>query len=309
MKVIKKNYKLFLGIIVGIIVSSILCVYASGVVAGNISYKNVKLKSTNIQDTIDEINQKITSKGDNCPNYNYSNTNFIKGYSYNETGSNLCITGNESTCKETTCYRSGICKAGDIIDYKVNDSETIRFHVMFDDCGTLTMQSQKNTVYHVSWYNESDISNGPYTILSKLETETNDWSNVNDLTYSLGTTVFKKNSYTGCNPYNSCAINDYTLDNRTGKSRMLSLQEATVLGCTHVSQSCPVWMYNYLYNSISNGGTADDPSYYLNLAYWTVSTVRYYSNLAWYIDNGGKILYGNVSYSHYGARAVVEVSK
>lgn len=43
------------------------------------------------------------------------------------------------------------CAAGIIIDYKVNDSEIVGFHVMFDDGTTMTMKSQMNTINNIYW--------------------------------------------------------------------------------------------------------------------------------------------------------------
>ncbi len=127
---------------------------------------------------------------------------------------------------------------------------------MFDNGSTMTMQSQRNTVYNTYWSNDSNIDSGPLPALSILESVTAGWGNVNDLTYTMGTTVFKDNAYTGCNSSSSCTINTYTLSSRTAKARIITVQEAKALGCSESTKSCPIWMYNYLYKSSSNGGTA-----------------------------------------------------
>ena len=88
------------------------------------------------------------------------------------------------------------------------------------------------------------------------------WSNVNVQTYTMGTTVFRDNAYTGCSSSSSCTTNTYTLASRTAKARMITVQEAKALGCSEATKSCPIWMYNYLYKSSSNGGTAVWYNYY-----------------------------------------------
>ena len=268
-------------------------------------------------------------------------TSYVKGqepktivaaYTYNQdsTAANYCVTGDEETCEETTCYKTkdaNSCAAGTIVDYKVNDDETVRFHVMYDNGTTMTMQSQKNTVYNVPWINATDYATantdqtecayescsdeGPITILNALETKTSGWSNVNEQTYTLGTTTFKTNAYTGCSSFSSCAANTYTLEERTVKARMITVQEAADLGCTQTEKSCPIWVYNFLSTSINNGGTKNDNttenggSY--NYGYWTMNVRA--SNATWYVTYVGRLI-SYIPYSvNIGARAVVEINK
>ncbi len=308
----KRNYKLIIGFIIGIFIVTV--VYADIAVNGNnISYTdNYSLSSTNVQEAIDQTYTKLQSAISNCSNYNYSNTNFVIGYSYNETEPNKCITGEEDTCVETECYESGKCKAGDIIDYKVNDNEIVRFHVMFDDCGTLTMQSQKNTVYNVAWNKGGGNTLGPVTVLNDLNTATSTWNNLDDITYTAGTTTFKINKYTSCNSLLSCINNKYTLGTRVEKARIISFNEAVILGCNVSSKTCPIWMINYLQWSPSNGGTNADSTVIngatYSWAYWTMSANSDSNGNAW------DITYGNIGLDvtqsiNVGARAVVQVSK
>lgn len=262
----------------------------------------------------------------------YSNENIIKAYTYNQdsTAANYCVTGDEATCEETTCYKSGrsnSCPVGTIIDYKVNETEMIRFHVMYDNGTTLTMQSQKNTVYCHKWISETDYATanidetscsstacndeGPITILNVLESKTSNWKNVNKQRYTMGTTTFKTNSFTGCSSYNTCDKNTYTLDERTANARMITVQEATNLGCT--SSLCPIWMYNYLQESTNYGGTINDTytenGIAGNYAYWTMSALSSDTNIAWHMTYGGYLTKRNTFDSYFGARAVVEINK
>ena len=241
-------------------------------------------------------------------------TNNIKvAYTYN---SSTCVTGEEETCVETSCYENssvGSCPAGTIIKYKVNSNTTKYFHVLHDDGATLTLQQRENTVYNTAWYSSGNNSNGPLKILPALENATSGWTNVNNQTYTMGTTNFNNtNAYTGCES-SECTTNKYTLGQRTGKARMITMQEALALGCAQRDQSCPNWMNNYLYDSTSNGGTVVDDTTANgaehNYGYWTMSANSSYSGFAWYVDSFGRVNDSNTTNTSYGARAVVVVSK
>ena len=241
-------------------------------------------------------------------------TNNIKvAYTYNPTS---CITGEESTCVQTSCYEnktSGSCPTGTIIKYAVNDSTTKYFHVLHDDGDTMTLQQRENTVYNTAWYSSEDNSKGPLTILPVLESATSGWTNVNNQTYTMGTTNFNNtNSYTGCTK-SGCTINTYTLGQRTAKARMITMQEAIALGCTSTNKSCPNFMNNYLYNSTSYGGTVVDDTTANgashNSGYWTMSADSSYANYAWDVNYYGGVYSLNTTYTSFGARAVVVVSK
>ena len=286
---------------------------------------NSKLSSTNVQDALDELSEKSKLK---------NRRNIVEAYTYNQTvgASNYCVTGDEDTCVETTCYHnktSGSCPAGTIIVYKVNDNKTVRFHVMYDNGDTLTMQSQRNTIYSTPWIDAGDYATentdgtacsytscsdeGPITILNALESATAGWDNVNTLTYTIGTTTFKTNAYTGCSAYNNCDTNTYTLSERTAKSRMVTVQESADLGCTTTSKTCPIWMYNYLITSTNNGGTINDTNITNgatgNYGYWTMNPYSSHVLYAWLVDRNGTVGYDNTSEVSRGARAVVEINK
>ena len=256
-----------------------------------------------------------SNNSDSNSNNDKSNKNIVSAYTYNST---TCVTGEESTCVKTECYKNNTansCKAGDIIDYKVNDTITVRFHVMFDNGTTMTMQSQKNTISSTPWYEGNEFV-GPLTILPKLENTTSTWTNVNNQTYTMGTTVFKTNAYTGCTGLNKCVNNPYTMEERTAKARMITYQEALSLGCKHVeSHSCPNWMNNFLYNSTYHGGTdndnSSDPSTgSYNYGYWTMSICDSCSRPVGYrIDYYGYIGQLSAYLTGYGARAVVVINK
>ena len=299
MRIFKKNNKFILGMILGLTLAS--CgVYAITTIAGsNITYSNTKsgLTSTDVQGAIDELYEKadIRKVG-----------KFVAAYTYNESGANKCITGDEETCKKTTCYKvktADSCPAGTIIKYKVNDTDIVNFHVMFDNGSTMTMQSQRNTIYNTPWYESVDNTKGPITILPALENATAGWTNVNNQTYTLGTTDFSgKGAYTGCMTDNRCYGNTYTLDSRTAKARMMTYQEAVALGCTYEG-NCPIWMLNYLENSTELGGTVND----ITLGHWMMNA-EFDSGYRGCFIFRDRINCERVTVTA-GTRAVIEVSK
>lgn len=231
-----------------------------------------------------------------------------KAFTYNQTtgATNYCVTGDESTCQSTTCYEAteaNSCAPGTIIDYKVNDTDTVRFHVMYDNGSTITMQSQKNTIYNVAWYEATTTNTeGPLTALIALENKTSEWNNVNKQTYTLGTTIFKTNKFTGCESYNLCYVNTYTLPERTANARMISVQEAADLECTESSNSCPIWMYNYLFSSPNSDEI-------VNYGYWTMNAYAPENYNAWSVSYLGRLSNNSVSYTGNGIRAVVQINK
>ncbi|MCI8347102.1 MAG: hypothetical protein HFJ12_04040, partial [Bacilli bacterium] len=101
-KSVGKNYKLMLGFVIGVIVSGIGVYAATTITSENIFYDNSKsgLTSTDLKGAIDELYEKyeksdIRKQG-----------NFVSAYTYSTASSTKCITGEEETCKKSTCYKS-----------------------------------------------------------------------------------------------------------------------------------------------------------------------------------------------------------
>ncbi len=309
----KSNVKLFIGIIIGGIIFGGSVAIVSAITGSQVTYTDTySLGATTVQGAIDALYNKTKLGND---------SKFVEAYTYNQTSgaSNYCVTGNESTCVATTCYKTksaSSCPAGTIIRYKVSPGNVVTFHVMYDDANTITMQAQRNTIYNTAWYPTLSSTSGPITVLPALESATAGWEYVNNQTYTMGTTTFKTNAYTGCSEYNTCTTNTYTLAERTAKARMITVQEAVLLGCTSSDKSCPKWMNNYLQQSTSNGGTVNDkshgPNNTNNSGYWTMSANPSDTRRAWIVAQNGRVnnySFVSVDYAYYGARAVVVVSK
>lgn len=289
---VKENYKTVETFLLGGIIFGSIGVYATvKLTSSEISYDNrlSGLKSTTLNGAIDELYEKANA----CETGSTGSGNLIAAYTYNTTN---CITGEESTCERTTCYKNkqkGSCPNGTIVQYRVNNDTAKYFHVIHDDGNTMTMQQRENTIYNTAWYaGSADNSKGPITILSALENATSNWTNVNNQTYTMGTTNFNgTNAYTGCSYTNgnsnpaTCTKNSYTLGSRTARARMITVQEAASLGCTYDNRSCPKYMNNYLYESTSYGGTVDDGHTENgedhNKGYWTMSAWSANTPYAW----------------------------
>jgi len=251
---------------------------------------------------------------EDAPDVMDRNPNILNIYKYDQTigSSTFCVTGEEHTCEQI--YETPMTyETGTIIKYKVNETEEKYFFVMFDNGDTLTLQQRENTVYDIAWHaGGNDNSKGPTTILSALENAIADWTNVLDQTYTLGTTVFKDNAFTGCN-YDStnkvfnCVTNTYQLEKVNIKVRMVSVQEAHALGCTNDKMSCPVWMYNYLKDAPGYGGTVDDNTN--SYGYWMISSQASNTTNAWSLDRYGYIRTSVTAIGGIGGRAVINIKK
>ena len=243
----------------------------------------------------------------------------VAAYNYNSTS---CITGEEETCEATTCYKdktAGACPAGTIIKYKVNDTTEKYFHVLHDDGEKITMQQRENTTDDVVWYSSNTKAEGPLVALSALENATKDWTNLNTIEYTAGVTPIFGDSSTECDYDDitfTCGQNSYTLGERKVKARMITVPEALSVGCDGTDQSCPIWMYNYLTDVISYGGTVNvetDSNGNSILGYWTM-TSKYGSATnknAYVINFFGRVGYRRVNQTplKMGTRAVVEINK
>ncbi len=258
-----------------------------------------------------------------------SNSNILVAYTYDDINdATKCITGEETTCQVTKCYENNTaesCQAGTIIKYAVNDTEDKIFYVLHDDGENMTLQQRENTISNVAWYTDSnDNTKGPLTILPLLEEATKEWINVEDQTYTMGTTNFNNtNTFTGCIYYDptgiSCTANKYIMESRTSKSRMITAQEATAMGCKSYklngssNASCPKWMYNHLYETTNYEGTVNDNTTNdngtNNYGYWTMTAYSDDSEEVWNIYRSGSMNKNNTSDLRYGARAVIVVSK
>lgn len=136
------------------------------------------------------------------------------------------------------CVKEGnICsidkiKAQVSLNVAVNNVETYKFNVLADDGKKLTLIMNDYLDNSIYW-NNSSVTLGPANILDYLLAETKDWNNILDIIDS---------SYNGCDTYNNCDYNVYSLQMSNSKTRLPMLQDLTNLGCTQTAGSCPSWL-------------------------------------------------------------------
>lgn len=279
----KKNYKLILGIIIGVIISGIGVYAETTISSSDISYDNSKsgLKSTDMKGAIDELYTKIQEPGGG---------KFVAAYTYNEDtkSSSYCMTGEESTCKPTDCYKmskiikGGSCKAGDIILYRVNDSSIVKFHNIKFESGSATFEmiSHDNIVDSTKWSNSSELSDGAILAREALRLKTQSWTNViSSGGYSTGIET---------NAIDRFGIPSFVSDS-SARTSMVTVRDLISLGCeAYLADSCPKWMTQ------SKFWTSD---WYLGSG--AVSG-------AWAIDNG-QLAYRDNTVT-MGVRAVVSIN-
>ena len=283
---------------------------------------NYTIKNTNNEKTI--VNKHIKAV------YTYNENGTGSGKSY--TG---CLGGEEAGCKKIDVTSTSSYPVGTIVKYEVAPNVEKYFNVLYDNDnddnpdnnGTLILQQRENTIYSTPWYDSSDDnSHGPTTVLPVLENATKNWTYVNDQTYQMGTTKFGtgsyKTAYTGA-PWEEGGVaipnaNTYTLEERTAKARMITVQEANQMGCMRkmsdesTNMSCKKFMNNYLYESTTYGGTVIDDYYTAgdhNWGYWTMSGISSNVRLAFIISCYGYTYDYSTPAVRASARAVVEINK
>ena len=336
-KHLKNNYKIIIGIIIGVVISGCGVYAATVIAASNVGYTdNASLGATNVQDAIDKLNTKATTKikeaEAKCP----------KGYECNKitlckrattlhtevcsnTDSSAYCQADGYALNDTITYgnlgTTGTLTSGDAFDCDVNgdgvyDSATERFYYVSDMTNGVTQDS--NTAVLIYYNNVSggvasnstayayDSSgknnNGPVTAIKQLPT-TSQWKNV-----SLTNTTRAITNQNGGNT--TSAGNLPTTFSYVGyTARLLTAQEVSA-GCGftvgnrttgELSSKCKYLMENTKYSSSSlktYGG-------------WLESPRSSYSEYNWRIYSGNRNTNGSQLYdsNSIGVRPAIEVSK
>lgn len=258
-KIIKNNIKVLIAFILGGIIIGTCGVYAATVInASDVSYSNASsgMTSENVQGAIEELNTKIEADKIKAYKFNYPN----------------CITGEETTCVETSCYKSGEnctmistssgSPRGTIIKYKVNNKKTKTFYVLNDDGKKITMITRNLIGISSYWStngNPGDKSFDmtgivPDAVLTELNKVTSDWTNVNMQTYTLGVTNFNNgNAFTQCESVDSCTSNSYTYS-VSGRARLITVQEINTISAPSLYFNFSIYPQNpYIATSNTNG--------------------------------------------------------
>ena len=337
-KHLKNNYKIIIGIIIGVVISG--CgVYAATVIsASSIGYSdNSSLGATNVQDAIDKLNTKATTKikeaEAKCP----------KGYECNKI--TLCkraTTLHTETCNQrsTSSYCSadgytasgsmktttitygnlgtkGVLTSGDAFDCDVNgdgvyDSGMERFYYVSDMTNGVTKDSNtavliyynnvsggspSNSTSYAYDVNKNAYTNGPITALAQLPT-TSQWKNVSLINTTRNITDEKNTVRKSAFSYEGYA------------ARLLTAQEVSS-GCGftvgngtdgELSSKCKYLMENTKYSSSSLGTYGE----------WLESPNASRSISAWHVDDIYRNVVGGDAVDNVracGVRPAIEVLK
>ena len=331
-EIIKNNVKVFVGIIIGTIVTG-TGVYAATVInASDVSYKNAssEMTSTNVQGAIEELNTKATTKiaeaKKECPDgYRCEENKLCKRATILHT-ENCTQTSTSSYCQADgyslnseieygSLGTKGVLTSGDAFDCDVNgdgiyNASTERFYYVSDMTNGVTQDS--NTAVLIYYNNvsggvasnsdtyvydsSSKNNNGPVTAIKQLPT-TSQWTNV-----SLTNTTRVITNEKGGNTTRTGTLP--TAFSYAGYAARLLTYQEVYNGCydgTTISTKCKYLMENTKYSSSSLktfGGWLESPS-------------ESHSGNAWGVNAGNRIVndYAVRYAGSFGVRPAIEVLK
>ena len=328
---IKDNKKIFVGILIGMLISS-GSVYAASIISKDVSYdnSNSKLTSTNVQGAIDEVyktaTDKIAAAKRECPEGYKCNKIICKRATTlhtekcsNSTTDAYCQ-GDGYALNDTITYGNlgtkGILFSGDAFDCDVNgdgvyNSETERFYYVSDMTNGVTTDSNtavliyynnvsggeaSNSIAYAYDTNKDAYTNGPITAKGQLPT-ISQWKNV-----SLTNTIRNITDEKGTVRKTGFSYEGYA-------ARLLTVQEVNA-GCGikagnetegELSAKCKYLMENTKYSSDSlntYGG-------------WLESSNASAYYFVWTVDAYHRAIYNSSAESdmEYGVRPAIEVLK
>ena len=333
-KHLKNNYKIIIGIIIGVVISGCGVYAATVIAASRVGYSdNASLGATNVQDAIDKLNIKATIKlkeaeakcpdGYKCvkPLCKRATTLHTETCSQTSTSS-YCgsdgYTASGSMKTTTITYGNlgtkGVLTSGDAFDCDVNgdgvyDSKKERFYYVSDMTNGVTKDS--NTAVLIYYNNVSgglpsnsttyeydyygDAYSGPRTALAQLPT-TSQWKNVSLINATRNITDEKNTVRKSAFSYEGYA------------ARLLTAQEVSS-GCGFtvgdytdgvLSSKCKYLMENtdYSSSSLTSGAWLESPNASDSSTAWLVNAGSRYSTSIRVFSNSG-----------YGVRPAIEVLK
>ncbi len=337
-KHLKNNYKIIIGIIIGVAISGCGVYAATVIAASKVEYTdNASLGATNVQDAIDKLNTKATTKikeaEAKCPKgYDCTKSKLCKRATTLHTeectqtdSSSYCsgdgYTASGSMKTTTITYGNlgtkGILTIGDAFDCDVNgdgvyDSATERFYYVSDMTNGVTQDSNtavliyynnvsggiaSNSTTYAYDVNGNAYTNGPITAKGQLPT-TSQWKNVSLINATRDITDEKNTVRKSAFSYEGYA------------ARLLTYQEVyngcydgttSITSTKGLSSKCKYLMENTKYSSSSlktYGGWLESPYAFLSTCARGVYAIdRFVSN-------------GRADYAYnYGVRPAIEVSK
>lgn len=326
----RKNYKLVIGFIVGIVLSGTTCYAVTVLSSTEVSYNNTDsdLSATTVQGAIDEVYTKTQNalykrKCKDCPKCirastlhtelctQTSDNYFCSGAGYTTSGSkktNVITYGSIGT--------SGVLTSGDAFDCDVNgdsiyDSNTERFYYVTDMDENTAVMIYYNNVSSGSpmasstfAYDASESANnikGPLTAIKQLPT-TSQWSNI-----SLTNTIRKITNEVGGNTTTIGTLpTEFSYEGYA--ARLLTVSE--------VESVCTIGLSNFVV------GELDECNYLLentkfssktitSYAYWLENPASTAGRSAWFVAGNLRAVSAadTLDSSAYSVRPAIEVQK
>ena len=324
---IKDNKKIFVGILIGMLISS-GSVYAASIISKDVSYDNSssKLTSNNVQGSIDEVyktaKSKIATAKKQCP----------EGYQCTKIQAKLCkaateLHGDNQNEDFIGSIPRGSLKSGDAFDCDVNgdgvyNSETERFYYVSDYYNTDTREFESDTAVLV-YYN--NVSGGEPSNTDKFAYGSNEnnllpdvatlqlpssgqWNNIRLKNNSRYILSINDNDNTDINIVNEFDYSDYS-------ARLLNLEE--VKSACNIASS----------DNVGNSGELDNCKFLMENTVYTDSSLGTYG---YWLENTNPSYNGSVytiyaftwqgrarqilsetctNSSDYGVRPAIEVLK
>ena len=307
MKIIKKNIKLLIGIIIGILISGSVVIAETIIEANHIKYSNSKTEKTNVQDAIDELYEL----SENLRHNNFASLILKNNKVINKKPT--LTTSSNNTSDESGLYSSTDTNTGDATYYfrgnvennyvsfagqtwrivRVNEDGTIRI-VMQDGINNNTTYQFNSNYNNYTYMYYTNNSNAKTQLESWYQTnigsKTNLASKVASGNYYCEQAKVKLNSNISSGNANMIIYSSYTPNFKcTADGNNKGLVNASVGLLTYDEV---VYAGGYYGKSNSN--------YYLynpSIYFWTMSPNGFsnpYSTI-WYIHTTGEIYVNNVN--------------
>ena len=330
-KHLKNNYKIIIGIIIGVVISGCGVYAATVIAASSVGYTdNASLGATNVQDAIDKLNTKATTKikeaeakcpdGYKCIKPLCKRATTLHTETCSQTSTSAYCQADGYALNDTITYgnlgTTGTLTSGDAFDCDVNgdgvyDSATERFYYVSDMTNGVTQDSNtavliyynnvsggvaSNSTAYAYDTNKDAYTNGPETAIKQLPT-TSQWKNVSLINVTRNITDEKNTVRKSAFSYEGYA------------ARLITAQEVSA-GCGftvgnrttgELSSKCKYLMENTQYSSSSlktYGEWLESPRASYSYNAWRVyASTRYVSHST--VTNTGD----------YGVRPAIEVLK
>ena len=206
-------------------------------------------------------------------------------------------------------------------------SGCMKFYAFNDDGGNnLNLLLDHNTTATVAWNSTSGSNtSGPKEVLEQLKKDTLYWvGTITPENYSIDQSdQTSKAKYTvDYSSYKARLITanevaqitgNKTWSEKTSDSAFYFDTNTSTAGATCKSgdtSGCNYgWLYDRTHKSCTNYGCLNNTDL-TTYGYWTISSSASYSDLAWYVNSGGRLEYYDVALgSGYGVRPVITISK